>query len=75
MKIILSVLTLFLLVEFSIGQVAVIANKSFKKDTISKSELLDSYTGVNIRDIVIFIIILWKKTILEIIKSLRRIGI
>lgn len=45
MKIILSVLTLFLLVEFSIGQVAVIANKSFKKDTISKSELLDSYTG------------------------------
>ena len=45
MKIIYSIITLLIIFSISNAQVAVIANKSIKKDKISKSELLDCYTG------------------------------
>ncbi len=45
MKTIYSILIALLIINTSNAQVAVIANKSIKKDKISKSELLDCYTG------------------------------
>ena len=45
MKIIYRIFTLLIIFSISNAQVAVIANKSIKKDKISKSELLDCYTG------------------------------
>ena len=45
MKIIFSIFTILIIFGISNAQVAVIANKSIKKDKISKSELLDCYTG------------------------------
>ena len=45
MKIIYGIITLLIIFSISNAQVAVIANKSIKKDKISKSELLDCYTG------------------------------
>jgi len=45
MKIIYSILIVFFIINTSNAQVAVIANKSIKVDKISKSELLDCYTG------------------------------
>ena len=45
MKIIYSIITILIISSIASAQVAVIANKSIKKDKISKSELLDCYTG------------------------------
>ena len=45
MKIIYSIITILVISNICSAQVAVIANKSIKKDKISKSELLDCYTG------------------------------
>ena len=45
MKIIYCIIILLIIFSISNAQVAVIANKSLKIDKISKSELLDCYTG------------------------------
>ena len=45
MKIIYSILVVIFMINTSQAQVAVIANKSFSKDKINKTELLDCYTG------------------------------
>jgi len=45
MKIIYSIIIILIISSIANAQVAVIANKSIKVDKISKSELLDCYTG------------------------------
>ena len=45
MKIIYCIIINIFLIHFTIAQVAVIANKTLSKDKISKTELLDCYTG------------------------------
>lgn len=45
MKTIYNILFLIFITAITNAQVAVIANKSIKKDKLSKSELLDCYTG------------------------------